>query len=116
VSANGEIARAAPFSTTLRGKPTAAEGCLSTRHSIGIGTEWVVSMAGAISDAQFRGAEESCEKRRVEPEAAGPTLRTALPGTGQRAFYNPDDLTVFGYEDGIVESASVEKPSLIWHN
>jgi hypothetical protein len=83
VLANGEIARAAPFSITLRGKPTAAEGCLSTRLSIGIETEWVVSMTGAVSNAQFRGAEESCGKRREEPEAAGPTLRTALPGIGR---------------------------------
>ena len=42
-----------------------------------------------ISHAEFRGAEESCGKRRVEPEAAGTIPRTAFPGDGRRTAYFP---------------------------
>ena len=36
-----------------------------------------------ISNAEFRGAEESCGKRREEAEAAGPTPLAAFPGDGR---------------------------------
>jgi hypothetical protein len=36
-----------------------------------------------ISNAEFRGAEESCGKRREEPEAAGTIPLAAFPEDGR---------------------------------